>query len=263
MPPLDLRGILFDLDGVIYNAEEPIAGAADVLAWAERRCVPHLFVTNTTSRSRSDLTAKLARFGIAARQDQILTPAVAAVEWLRSQTPGKVALLLKPAAQREFDALPRVEADAETGAAYVVVGDLGPDWTYGALNRAFRLLHHNPEAVLLALGMTRYWQAPDGVSLDVAPFVAALEHATGRTAVVLGKPARPFFHAAAGRLGLPAPQVLMIGDDIATDVGGAQGAGLRGALVQSGKFRPLDLAGEIRPDAVLASIADLPAWWGS
>jgi HAD superfamily hydrolase (TIGR01458 family) len=263
MPPLGLQGILFDLDGVIYNAEEPIAGAADALAWARRGRIPHLFVTNTTSRPRSSLVAKLARFGVEAREEQILTPAVAAVEWLRSQRPGELALLLKPEAQREFDSLPHLEADAETGAAYVVVGDLGHDWTYAALNRAFRLLHNNPEAVLLALGMTRYWQAPDGISLDVAPFVAALEHATGRRAVVLGKPAQPFFHAAAGRLGLPPARTLIIGDDIAADVGGAQRAGLRGALVKSGKFRPTDLAGEVRPDVVLESIASLPDWWGS
>ncbi len=262
MPPLGLRGILFDLDGVIYDAEQPIPGAAETLDWVRRSKIPHLFVTNTTSRPRSDLTAKLARFGIEARDEQVLTPAVAVAAWLRSQKPGKVALLLKPEAQCELDdTLPRVEAVAETGADYVVVGDLGADWTYTALNRAFRLLHYNPEAVLVALGMTRYWQAPDGISLDVAPFVAALEHATGRQAVVLGKPAQPFFHAAASRLDLPPSQVLMIGDDIAADVGGAQRAGLRGGLVRSGKFRPLDLAGEIRPDVVLNSVADLPAWW--
>ena len=103
MPPLGLQGILFDLDGVIYNAEEPIAGAADALAWARRGRIPHLFVTNTTSRPRSSLVAKLARFGVEAREEQILTPAVAAVEWLRSQRPGELALLLKPEAQREFD----------------------------------------------------------------------------------------------------------------------------------------------------------------
>jgi ribonucleotide monophosphatase NagD (HAD superfamily) len=56
-------------------------------------------------------------------------------------------------------------------------------------------------------------------------------------------------------------EVLMIGDDIAADAGGAQQAGLKGMLVKTGKFRPQDLEGAIRPDAVLDSIADLPEWW--
>jgi ribonucleotide monophosphatase NagD (HAD superfamily) len=85
--------------------------------------------------------------------------------------------------------LPLLRDDAERGAAYVVLGDLGDLWDYRTLNRAFRLLHHNPEAKLIALGMTRYWLASSGISLDVAPFVAALEHATGRKALVFGKPA--------------------------------------------------------------------------
>ena len=56
------------------------------------------------------------------------------------------------------------------------------------LNRAFRLLYHNPGAKLIALGMTCYWLASDGIALDVAPFVAALEHATARQPIVFGKP---------------------------------------------------------------------------
>jgi HAD superfamily hydrolase (TIGR01458 family) len=134
-------------------------------------------------------------------------------------------------------------------------------WDYRTLNRAFRLLHHNPDAKLIALGMTRYWLASHGLALDVAPFVAALEHATGRRPVVLGKPAAAFFEGAAAKLRLAAEQILMLGDDVRADVGGAQVAGLKGALVKTGKFRPEDLEGDVRPDVVLESVADLPRWW--
>jgi phospholysine phosphohistidine inorganic pyrophosphate phosphatase len=144
-----------------------------------------------------------------------------------------------------------------------VIGDLGDLWDFRTLNRAFRLLHSNPEAKLIALGMTRYWLASDGISLDVAPFVAALEHATGRRAIVFGKPAGRFFLAAAAQLGVEPGRVLMVGDDIHADVGGAMAAGLRGALVRTGKFRAADLDGERRPDVVLNSVRDLPEWWES
>jgi ribonucleotide monophosphatase NagD (HAD superfamily) len=53
----------------------------------------------------------------------------------------------------------------------------------------------------------------------------------------------------------------MIGDDIDIDVGGAQRAGLRGALVKTGKFRPADLSRPTKPDFVLDSIVSLPAHW--
>jgi ribonucleotide monophosphatase NagD (HAD superfamily) len=53
----------------------------------------------------------------------------------------------------------------------------------------------------------------------------------------------------------------MIGDDIETGVAGAQAAGLKGALVRTGKFRRCDLNGALRPDVVFDTIADLPRWW--
>jgi HAD superfamily hydrolase (TIGR01458 family) len=256
-----VRGVLFDMDGVIYNENTPIAGAADAVRWAASEGIPHLFVTNTTSKSRKALVEKLERMGIATAPSRILTPSVAASEWLRTQPPGAVALFVRPAARDEFAGFPLVNESAETGAAYVVIGDLGDAWDFKTLNRAFRLLHHQPDAQLIALGMTRYWQTAEGVSLDVAPFVAALEHATGRQPLIFGKPAEAFFSAAAHQLGLARNEIVMIGDDINTDIGGAQAAGLRAALVQTGKFRAADLEGPVKPDAVLASLAGLPGWW--
>jgi phospholysine phosphohistidine inorganic pyrophosphate phosphatase len=256
-----MQAILFDMDGVLYNSEEPIPGAAETLAWVRTREIPHLFVTNTTSRGRDALAGKLARFGIPANPSGIMTPCEAAADWLHSRGDGGVALFVRPAARPAFDGLECLQDDAESGARHVVIGDLGSTWDFRTLNRAFRLLHANPEATLIALGMTRYWKAPDGLSLDVAPFVAALENATGRKALVFGKPAPAFFHAAARRLGVPGSEILMVGDDVETDVAGAQRAGMRGALVKTGKFRELDLEGVFKPDKVLDSVAGLPAWW--
>jgi phospholysine phosphohistidine inorganic pyrophosphate phosphatase len=256
-----LRGVLFDMDGVIYNEDTPIPGAAEAVRWAISHGIPHLFVTNTTSKNRKALVEKLNRMGIESSPPRILTPSVAVSEWLRTQKPAPVALFLRSAAREEFQEFPLVSDSAETGAAYVVIGDLGEAWDFKTLNRAFRLLHHQPDAQLIALGMTRYWHTAAGISLDVAPFVAALENATGRQPMVFGKPAEAFFHAAALHLGLGREEIVMIGDDIQTDIGGAQAAGLKGALVQTGKFRAADLEGAVKPDAVLASVASLPGWW--
>ncbi len=256
-----LGGILFDLDGVLYISDQIIGGAVATVGWVGRQGIPHLFVTNTTSHSRAALVDKLSGFGIPASVPQILTPAAAAADWLRLNGAGDIALFVQPVAREEFAGLSLVPDDAERGASYVVIGDLAERWDFRTLNRAFRLLHHNPDAVLIALGMTRYWLASDGITLDVAPFVAALEHASGRRALVFGKPAQNFFYSAAERLRLAPEQILMVGDDAEVDIGGAQSAGLRGALVKTGKFRPADLEGPVRPYAIFESVADLPAWW--
>ena len=255
------RAILFDMDGVLYDADRPIPGAAETISWALTEGVPFLFVTNTTSRSRADLRRKLDSFGIAAVEEQILTPIAAAVEWLRANANGGVAAFVRPAVRSEFAGLNLLPDDAESGAECVVIGDLADLWDFRNLNRAFRLLHNNPGAKLIALGMTRYWMAADGIALDVAPFVVALEHASARKAMVFGKPSAAFFRAAADRLRLSPGEVLMIGDDIEADVAGARAAGLHAALVRTGKFRAADLDLDTRADVVLDSVAGLPLWW--
>jgi HAD superfamily hydrolase (TIGR01458 family) len=250
-----MRALLFDMDGVLYNSEALIPGAPETLAWVRERGIPHMFVTNTTSRGRNVLVEKLRSFGIPATEEDILTPCVAAREFMRDS--GPVALFVPEKSHGEFDGMDLLPEDRETGARWVVVGDLGAGWDFRTLNRAFRLLQSTPEAELIALGLTRFWQAADGLRLDTAPYVAALECATGRKAVVMGKPAEAFFAAAVRRLGTPANGVLMIGDDIRVDVGGAQQAGLKGALVKTGKYRAGDLEGAVKPDFVIDSIVGL------
>jgi len=251
-----IRGVLFDLDGVLYNGEDPIPGAAGAVERVRRSGVATLFVTNTTSRPRGALVEKLAEFGIRAAPEDLLTPPVAAAAWIRSRGDGATALFVPDGTRAEFAGL---EASDDEVPGYVVIGDLGTAWDYRRLNKAFRLLHGRPECRLVALGLTRFWQSSDGANLDVAPFVAALECATGCAATVMGKPSKEFFLQAAARLGLPPGDLLMIGDDLRVDVLGARRAGLRSALVRTGKFRPSDLEGDERPDWVLDSACDLPA----
>jgi phospholysine phosphohistidine inorganic pyrophosphate phosphatase len=253
--------VLLDLDGVVYVGDEPVPGAAETIDWLEREGIPHCFLTNTTSRPRQAIVDKLAGLGVPAEADQLLTPAVATLAWLRRHDITRPAVFAPDATAAEFAELDPLPDDAESGAGAVVIGDLGEDWSFPTLNRALRLLMSDPDVPLVALGMTRYWRAEDGLRLDAGAFVRALEYAADRTAVVLGKPDPAFYGTAVEALGVEADQVVMIGDDINTDVGGAQGAGLTGVLVRTGKFSESDLSGDVSPDAVLDSLADLPHWW--
>ncbi|HET7278457.1 MAG TPA: TIGR01458 family HAD-type hydrolase [Dermatophilaceae bacterium] len=268
-----MRGVLLDLDGVVYVGDQPVPGAADVVDWLEIEGIPYRYLTNTTSRPRQAIADKLTGMGIAASAGQILSPPVAALTWMRRHDVRHPALFVPEATAAEFDELDPLEGGAEAGAGAVVVGDLGQGWDFATLNRAFRLLMRGTEPPLVALGLTRYWLAEDGLRLDAGAFVRALEYASGRPAVVMGKPDPQFYRAAVEELGLPVDtpvgqpvgkpvdQVVMVGDDVRADVEGAQRAGLTGILVRTGKFSPSDLTGEVSPDAVLDSIADLPAWW--
>jgi phospholysine phosphohistidine inorganic pyrophosphate phosphatase len=139
----------------------------------------------------------------------------------------------------------------------IVVGDLGERWTYALLQEAFEYLMAGAD--LIALSRDRYWLQGDRLALDAGPFVASLEFASGKSAIVAGKPSGAFYSAALRSLGLdPSAAAAMIGDDLWSDVEGAQRAGLQGWLVRTGKYREAALRESgIRPDRILDSIAAL------
>lgn len=248
-----VKGLLVDLDGTVYVGDEAIPGVRAALESLRAAGVPMRFLTNTTTRPRNALVAKLASMGLDIHADEILTAPRVAAEVLRQRGITRAYFLLKPAVLADLDSIEPVE----TGAQAVVIGDMGEDFTYARLNHAFRILLDGAE--FYALAENRMYKRADGMCLDVGAFVRGLEYASRRTAILLGKPAPAFFQTALATLGLPASEVACIGDDLEGDVGGAQGASLRGVLVRTGKFREEDLvASSIRPDAVLESFADVP-----
>ena len=207
------------------------------------------------------LVERLAGCGLAVDPDEIVTATLAGLELIRDRGYGRVAPFVPDGALEDMQGLdlrggtsgrPRGAADV------VVLGDLGEGWTFALLQEAFEQLMAG--AALVALSRDRYFRQGERLALDAGPFVAALEYAAGATAVVAGKPSATFFGAAVHRLGLAAARdVAMVGDDLWSDVEGAQRAGLQGWLVRTGKFREDTLrASGVTPDRVLASVAELP-----
>jgi len=250
---LDIDGLLFDLDGTVTQADQAIPGAAEALARIRSAGIPFLFVTNTTRRPRSQVVEKLRGVGVEASEEECLTAPMAAASWLERRGASSISLLLNPDTFVEFQAF---EIDDEQP-EYVVLGDLGDNWSYSILDRAFRAMMSGAE--LVAIQRNRYWKKGDQLSLDAGPFVAALEYATGKKAHLVGKPSSDFFFAATTRLGLSPRAVAMVGDDVEADLAGAREAGLRAVAVRTGKFRPADeQRGREVANAILDSIADLP-----
>jgi HAD superfamily hydrolase (TIGR01458 family) len=249
-----IRGLLIDLDGVLYVEDEPVHGAADAIAELRARGLPLRFVTNTTSRSKRQTLERLSRLGFQVPDGDLVTPAALARERCTDRGHERVALVMNEEVKEDFEGL--TEATGQVDA--VIMGDLGEAFGFEILNHAFRQVMDGAE--LIALQKNRFWMTPDGLSLDAGPFVAAIEYATGREALVVGKPSAAFFELVLADMGVEASEAAMVGDDVETDVGGALGAGLAGILVRTGKYREefVERSG-IDPSATVDSIADVPA----
>ena len=207
------------------------------------------------------LVQRLAAYGFEVSLAELFTATVAGAEVARTAGYQLVAPFLAQAALSDLTDLSLGGGTSGCVAAgipdAVLVGDLGELWSYALLQEAFEYLMAG--AALIALSRDRYWMREGRLTLDAGPFVAGLEFAAGKRAIVAGKPCAAFYQAALGSLGLAqAGSVAMVGDDLWSDVEGAQQAGLQGWLVRTGKYRESALADAgITPDRILASVADL------
>ena len=251
--PKRVGGVLVDLDGTVTEGGRLVPGAADALRMLTRKEIPFRIVTNTTSKPRSVILAQMRVLGLELRPEQMITAPIIGRDYLSSVGITRCFPLLKPSLLDDLAPIEFVESSPQA----VLVGDIGNDLTYAALNCAFRFILDG--AAFFTLARNRYFRGLDGLCLDVGPFVAALEYATQTEAVLVGKPAREFFRFACQSMGVPCESTIVIGDDLEADVGGAQAAGAAGVCVRTGKFRPSQSEKSgIVPDMILDSIADLP-----
>jgi HAD superfamily hydrolase (TIGR01458 family) len=266
-----IDALLLDLDGVIVSRGRVIPGSAEAVARLRGLRIPFRIATNTSLIGRATLAAFLERSGVPIAPEELVTATSATAAYTARHFAGKpLHVIASEDARRELDGQWLVSADevrAGAEAAAVVVGDASHTLTLADLDVAFRLVRGG--AKLIAMQRNPWWNSPEGPTLDAGAVVAALEYATGRRALLIGKPARPFFRAAAaaalGETGTEPgwSRVLMVGDDLQSDVFGAQRAGLKGALVLTGKHgmaeveRAASRAAARRPDAIFESLAAL------
>ena len=247
----DIKGILFDINGVLYVDNQPIDGAVEIINKIKDK-FPCRFVTNTTTKSRQTFHQSLVDMGLPISTSEIISAPYAAVLYLRQLNNPSCYLLLSEDVKSDFAEFEQSDTEPDV----VVIGDIGDRWNYSMMNKVFKMLNNGAE--LIALHKGKYWQAEGDLQLDIGAFVAGLEYASGKTATVVGKPSSSFFQLALAELELPCRNVVMVGDDIESDVGGAKKAGLRGILVKTGKYRQeLVERSDVEPDLVLSSVTDI------
>ena len=246
-----IKGLLFDIGGVLYVGNTPIEGAPQTVKELMTR-YPMRFLTNTTRTTPQTIYENLSKMGFAIAPESLFTALDATKSYIRERE-GTAYTVLTDEAERYFEELRSENPD------FVVVGDAHTNFTYARMNGAFRALQKG--AKLVAAAKNRYFKDDDGaLSMDAGGFIAALEFAAGVEATLIGKPSRDFFTLAASSMGLNPGEVLMVGDDIESDIKGAQDAGMKAVLVKTGKYREGDLDRGIVPDGVLESVAQLPKW---
>jgi HAD superfamily hydrolase (TIGR01450 family) len=252
--------VLLDLDGCVWVGDEPTPRAVEAVAELRTGGKGVAFVTNDARHSGEDFVRKLWRLGFQASLEEVVTVGGALQRYLFERRDGAGAAFVIGSA-----AIWRHVEDAGLG---IVNGtDLAPradlvvvaghdDFDYAELRGATQAVLRG--ARLVAAARDRTFPMPDGPWPGTGALVAALEHATGTTATVVGKPQAPLFQTALERLGGEG-RALVVGDRLDADLAGAHAAGLDGAIVLTGATTraEAEAADEPRPVAVADDLATL------
>lgn len=248
------KGILIDMDGVIYRGSEVMPGAVDFINELRNRGIPFLFLTNNSQRTRRDVAIKLQRLGFAVEERHIFTCAIATARFLARQKSGGTASVIG-----EGGLLQALHANGyaivDQDPDYVVVGE-GRTLSMEIMENAVNLVLGG--ARLIATNLDPNCPTSTGTRPGCGATVAMLEAATGAKAFSVGKPSPVMMREAANELGMHSRDLIMIGDTMDTDILGGVMIGFQTVLVLTGVTRREDIGRfAYRSDLVVPSISAL------
>lgn len=265
-----IGGVLFDIDGVLVTSWKPIDGAAETLRTLADNQIACAYLTNTTTRTRTQIAELLTGAGMAVSPDEVITAAVLTADYVRSRYPDARCFLVNSGdIGQDMPGIDLVYSSEFTGPEIpdtpdvVLLGGAGPEYSHLTLSWVYDWMSQGVPVV--AMHRSTAWTTEDGLRVDTGMYLIGMEQTSGRKATAVGKPAPEGFLSAAGRLGVDPEEMYIVGDDLNNDVLAGQVVGMTGVLVRTGKFRQDTLdrwaADEfaMQPNHIIDSVADFPA----
>lgn len=255
-----LRAVLLDLDGVMYRGAQLCNGAADFIRFLRARDVRPFYLSNNSRSGPEVVASKLTSMDIPTAGDEVITAAELTVEHMAARRDkGTVVVLGSDWLCEQLEAQGWRQAGGD--ASCVVVG-LDHEFTYAKLRIGVDALLGG--ASFVAANRDPVNPIEETLEPGCGSLVAALQTATGRRAICVGKPSLRILRKALARLGLRADEALMVGDSLVSDMALAWRGGVHSALLLSGQTNRAmadRLPERRRPELVLEDLAELHALW--
>jgi HAD superfamily hydrolase (TIGR01450 family) len=219
------KGLIFDLDGVLWIGNAPMKGAISFLDRLEKNDIPFCVLTNDCSISKSERLKALANAELILLPNQLITAPEITMNWLRDK--GVQSIMYLGESEVLTDVKNEIVISQRNSIDAVVIGDLFEHYERNLLNNAAKSIIGG--AIFVALQKNARWS--DGVDwyIDNGFWVSGLEFVTGKQAFVIGKPHRYAYQSAIEKLGQTidnSSQIVFVSDDIMSDLKGAKNLGL-------------------------------------
>jgi HAD superfamily hydrolase (TIGR01450 family) len=257
-----IKAFLIDCDGVLSQSSGflPIYGSVEWVNKIHKKKIPFLIASNTTTISPEMFVKKLVKKGFPINVNNIQTPLTILREHFCRKDPGRV-FVLGTDQLREFVRSNRITVSNTSNVSTVLMG-FSRKMDRKNLGVAIEAIIKN-KAEFIALHQNRiYVDKSNVIEPGLGAWVKAIEYATGKKALIIGKPASYFYKKALQKLKIDPRQTAMISDDPISDLCGAKKLGIRTVFVTSGKYQGVSILDQIElslyPDKIIKALADIP-----
>lgn len=243
----NIKGLIIDMDGVLWRDTEPLGDLPAIMEKIKQLNLKMILATNNATRTVEEYHQKLAHFGVVLEDWQIINSAQAAGIFLREKYKNRINVYVvgQPSLKNTLNAFGLSIVNEDETDVQVVVASLDYQLNYEKLKHASLLVQSGSE--FIGTNPDATFPTPEGLNPGSGTIIGALEIATGKKAIMMGKPEPLLYKMALNRLQLSPQETLAIGDRLETDIKGADAAGIHSALVLTGvstraqakKFKPL------------------------
>ena len=261
---------IFDMDGVLYRGSMLMPYAKETLERLRRAGWQVFFATNNSTATRDEYVQRLSTLGLGGDAEHIVTSAYATAHYLERLDPKPRDVYVVGAnglreeirasgiSVRDPSALPGLEPGvALPPPADTVVVGLDLQVTYAKIAEAQRCVLTG--ALFVCSNRDRAYPVEGRLLPGAGTIVAAIEVATGTTAICIGKP-EPFLFEEVLRRAGERGKVVVIGDSTDYDMVAAHRVGAVGVLILTGLTEESAVEharGEAVPDRVIRSLREL------
>lgn len=221
---------LIDFDGVINLYGKPSPYSKNFFNLLEKFNISAFILSNSTLKTAKDVRNFLLKHDLHTNIP-IMTAADATLKYVEKNYQ-KVSVYCIDNVKKEFE-----KFIDDNNPQAVVIGDLADGWSVEILNDIFLKVHNGADIV--AMHINRYWSPQENkYVLDAGSYISAIEYATEKKAILIGKPSPIYFQTALNLLGYPKDSAfLMLGDDVELDISPAKKMGGKTILVLTGKTK--------------------------
>ena len=176
---MNIKPILIDLDGVLKLGKSPAPDVKEFLDFIKENKIPACVLSNSTLRTgemvKEFFTSHNIEIGI-----PVITAFDATVSYVKKNYK-KVQVYCRDYLIHHFEEL----IDDENPEA-IIIGDIEDRWNYQIVNEIFKKIFNGAD--LIAMHKNKYWYPADELMIDAGAFVNAIEFASGKEAILIGKP---------------------------------------------------------------------------